>query len=138
MMKYNNEFWEYMSKLVKNNEIIIDRPRGTRHPKYSDMVYEVDYGYLKNTTTTDNSGIDVFKGSLNNRNVNTIMCTVDLLKNDVEIKILIGCTIIEKQKIYDFLNNSQYMRAMIIEKNVPAENIQKEIAEIDKSTMEDK
>jgi inorganic pyrophosphatase len=129
-MEYNNKFWEYINKLVKDNEIVIDRPKGTRHPKYNDMIYEFDYGYIKDTKTTDGGGIDVFKGSLHNKNVNTIICTVDLLKKDIEIKILIGCTIIEKKKIYNFLNNSEYMQAIIIEKDVTIENMQKEIIPI--------
>jgi inorganic pyrophosphatase len=47
-MENNNEFWEYLEKIVCDNEVIIDRPKGSRHPKYNNMVYEVDYGYLKN------------------------------------------------------------------------------------------
>ena len=129
-MEYNSGFWEYINKLVKENEIIIDRPKGTRHPKYDNMIYEFDYGYIKNTKTTDGGGIDVFKGSLHNRNVNTIICTIDLLKKDIEIKILIGCTIAEKMKIYDFLNNSEYMKAIIIEKEVTIKDMQKEIIQI--------
>jgi inorganic pyrophosphatase len=118
ILDYDNEFWEYLNKLVLENEIIIDRPKGTKHPKYSDIVYELDYGYIKNTKAIDGNEIDVFKGSLHNKNVNTIICTIDLLKHDIEIKILIGCTISEIQKVYKFLNNSKYMRAIIIEKNV--------------------
>jgi ribosomal protein S18 acetylase RimI-like enzyme len=52
------------------------------------------------------------------------------LKNDVEIKILIGCTELEKRKIYEFLNDSQFMKAIKIEKDVSIDNIQKEIIEI--------
>ena len=118
-MKYDSAFWEYINKLVNTNEIIIDRPKGTKHPKYPDMVYEVDYGYIKGTTTTDNGGIDVFKGSLQNKDINTILCTIDLLKKDIEIKILIGCTETEKQTIYNFLNNSEFMKAIMIEKDAP-------------------
>jgi inorganic pyrophosphatase len=116
-MDYNNEFWEYLNKLVRENEVIIDRPKGTRHPKFSNMVYELDYGYINNTKAMDGGGIDIFIGSLHNKNVNKIICTVDLLKKDIEIKILIGCTIPEIEKIYSFLNNSKYMKALIIEKN---------------------
>jgi inorganic pyrophosphatase len=116
LMDYDNEFWEYLNKLVMENEIIIDRPKGSKHPKYSDMVYELDYGYIKNTKAIDGNEIDVFKGSLHNKNVNTIICTIDLLKRDIEIKLLIGCTVSEIQKVYNFLNNSNYMRAIIIKK----------------------
>jgi inorganic pyrophosphatase len=110
---------------------MIDRPKGTRHPRYSGIVYEFDYGYIKDTKTTDGGGIDVFKGSLNSKNVHTIICTVDLYKKDIEIKILIGCTVVEKRKIYDFLNSYESMKAIMIEKNVPIENVRKEIIPIE-------
>jgi inorganic pyrophosphatase len=134
-MDYDNEFWEYLKKMVMENEIIIDRPKGTKHPKYSDMVYELDYGYIKNTKANDGNEIDVFKGSLHNKNVNTIICTIDLLKHDIEIKILIGCTISEIQKVYKFLNNSKYMRAIIIERNVNIDNSKKEIVPLPKDKI---
>jgi inorganic pyrophosphatase len=76
-MKFDNEFWKYLNEMLKDNEIIIDRPKGTSHPKYNDMVYEFDYGYIKNTKTVDGGGIDVFKGTLHNKNVNTIICTIE-------------------------------------------------------------
>ncbi|MDR1302092.1 MAG: hypothetical protein LBK43_06445 [Treponema sp.] len=117
-MENNQIFWEYLNKLVQENEIIIDRPKGTRHPKYDTIVYEFDYGYIKHTKTTDGSGIDVFKGSLPSKNVNTIICTIDLYRKDIEIKVLIGCTVIEKRRIYDFLNNHESMKAIMIEKDV--------------------
>jgi inorganic pyrophosphatase len=118
LMDYNNDFWEYLNKLVMENEIIIDRPKGTRHPKFDNMIYELDYGYIKNTKAMDGNEIDVFKGSLHNKNVNKIICTIDLLKKDIEIKILIGCTVFEVEKVYNFLNNSEYMKALVIEKNI--------------------
>ena len=132
-MDYNNEFWEYLNKLVSENEIIIDRPKGTRHPKFNNLVYELDYGYIKNTKAMDGGGIDVFKGSLHNKNVNKIICTVDLLKKDIEIKILIGCTISEIEKVYIFLNNSEYMRVLLIEKKVDINVSGKEIIPLSKN-----
>jgi inorganic pyrophosphatase len=113
-MKYDNKFWDYLNKLIAENEVIIDRPKGSKHPKY-DFVYEFDYGYIKDTRTTDGGGIDVFRGSLRNKETYTIMCAVDLLKKDVEIKILIGCTVEEKMKIYEFLNKNENMKAIIID-----------------------
>jgi len=35
----------------------------TSHPKYPDIIYEVDYGYFKKTTSMDDGGIDVCKGT---------------------------------------------------------------------------
>jgi inorganic pyrophosphatase len=130
-MKHDNEFWEYLNKLARENEIVIDRPKGTKHPKY-DFFYEFDYGYIKNTKTTDGGGIDVFKGSLHNKKIHTIICTIDLLKNDVEIKLLIGCTAGEKTKIHEFLNKNENMKGIIIEKEIKTDGLKKEIIPIDK------
>ena len=109
----DNSFWETLDKLVENSEIVIDRPKGTAHPKYPDFIYKVDYGYLKNTSSMDGAGIDVWVGSGNKR-IDAIMCTVDLMKRDSEIKILIGCTEEEKQLIYQTHNEGQYMKGIMI------------------------
>lgn len=50
-MKYNIEFWNAVDELVNSSEIVIDRPKGTSHPKYPDFIYRVDYGYLKDTSS---------------------------------------------------------------------------------------
>lgn len=92
MENYNNEFWQAIDKLVSESELVIDRPKGSRHPRYPDVVYQVDYGYLKGTTSMDGGGIDVWKGTKENLSVNAVMCIVDLVKRDSEIKLLFGCT----------------------------------------------
>ena len=96
--EYDEDFWKALDNLIDNSEIVIDRPKGTLHPKYPDFIYQVDYGYLKSTSSMDGSGIDVWVGSGEKRIV-AIMCTVDLMKKDSEIKILIGCTEEEMMKV---------------------------------------
>ncbi len=113
-MDIDEGFWIALDELVSKSEIIIDRPKGTRHPKYSDILYDVDYGYLKDTTSMDGNEIDVWQGSNKENTVDSIICTVDLLKRDSEIKILIGCTEEEKQKIYNLHNSSQHMKGILI------------------------
>ena len=109
----NEEFWQAIDKLVAESEIVIDRPIGSSHPRYPNVVYEVAYGYLKNTQSPDGGGIDVWLGT-GERTVVGIMCTVDLLKRDSEIKILIGCNEKEIDYIYAFHNESQYMKGILI------------------------
>ena len=106
-------FWESIDKLVESSEIIIDRPRGTAHPKYPNFIYRVDYGYLRNTSSMDGDGIDVWVGS-SKKDVDAVMCIVDLLKRDSEIKILIGCTEEEKSIIYQTHNETEYMKGILI------------------------
>lgn len=113
MNTFNNDFWRALDSLVNNSEIVIDRPKGTAHPKYPDFIYKVDYGYLKNTSSVDGAGIDVWIGS-GEKKIDAIMCIVDLMKRDSEIKILIGCTEEEKQIVYQTHNETEYMKGILI------------------------
>ena len=64
MDTYIEDFWKALDELVNNSEIIIDRPKGTAHPKYPDFMYKVDYGYLKETSSMDGAGIEICTTSL--------------------------------------------------------------------------
>lgn len=110
----NIEFWNTIDKLVVESEIVIDRPKGTAHPRYPDFVYRVNYGYLKNTSSMDGGGIDIWKGTEPEQKVDAIICIVDLLKRDSEIKILIGCTEVEKDIIYRTHNETEYMKGIMV------------------------
>ena len=113
MNSIDNNFWVALDSLVNNSEIVVDRPKGTAHPKYPNFIYKVDYGYLKNTSSMDGAGIDVWVGSAE-KQIDAIMCIVDLMKRDSEIKILIGCTEEEKQLVYQTHNESPYMKGIMI------------------------
>ena len=113
-MKYDKDFWNALDSLVSNSVIIIDRPKGSTHPKYTNFIYEVDYGYLSDTSSSDNEGIDIWKGSNPTQKVNAVICTVDLKKKDSEIKILIGCTNAETKIIYNTHNSSKFMKGILI------------------------
>ena len=110
---YNEDFWRALDELVSNSEIVIDRPKGSAHPRFPDFIYRVDYGYLKNTASMDGTGIDVWVGS-DDQKVDAVMCIVDLMKRDSEIKILIGCTEEEKLEVYNTHNETQYMKGILI------------------------
>jgi len=64
----------------------------------------------------DGGGIDVWKGTRENPGVDAVICIVDLLKKDSEIKLLFGCTEEEKDIIYRFHNESEYMKGILIER----------------------
>ena len=44
----------------KEIDVIIDRPIGTTHPKYKDMIYSVNYGYIDGFYGGDNEYQDVY------------------------------------------------------------------------------
>ena len=115
-MERNKEFWGAIDKLISSGKIVIDRPQGSSHPRYPEIIYELDYGYIEGTESMDGDGIDVWRGSLTSANCDAIICTVDLLKHDSEIKLLVGCTEEEKAIAYDFHNKSEFMKGILIKR----------------------
>jgi inorganic pyrophosphatase len=107
------EFWQYLDRLLAACPLVIDRPQGSAHPRYPEIIYPLDYGYLEGSTTVDGGGLDVWVGSLPERTLTALALTVDLHKRDAEIKLLLGCTPEERQIILDF-HNSRTMRATLI------------------------
>jgi inorganic pyrophosphatase len=87
-----SEFWSRADDLVTTSTVIIDRPRGSAHPHFADVVYPLDYGYLKPTLSVDGDGIDVWVGSLVDHRLCGAIVTIDSGKRDAEIKLLLGCS----------------------------------------------
>jgi inorganic pyrophosphatase len=108
-----SSFWLALEQMVLENEIKIDRPQGTAHPKFPGFIYPLDYGYIEGTCANDGQEIDVWVGSLQERKVTGIVVTVDNLKKDSEIKVLVSCNEAEKSLIYKTLNEN-FMKAMMI------------------------
>ena len=111
-------FWEALDKFLVQSEIVIDRPKDSTHLRYPNFIYPLDYGYLKDTTAMDGGGIDVWCGSEITRKIDAIICIVDLIKRDSEIKLLIGCTEEEKAQIYQVHNQTEFMKGVLIQREL--------------------
>lgn len=109
----DGQFWAMLDRLADECRVVIDRPRGSAHPRYQDMIYPLDYGYLDGTSSMDGGGIDVWLGSAGRR-VTGVICTVDMLKRDSEIKLMIGCTDAEMETALALHNDSEYMKGLLI------------------------
>jgi inorganic pyrophosphatase len=102
----DRRFWSRLAALVAGANVVVDRPKGSAHPRFPRMIYPVDYGYLSGTHSGDGHGIDVWIGSLKRRRITGVICTVDLEKRDAEVKILLGCTRAEQKRILSIHNYS--------------------------------
>lgn len=110
----NEAFWLALDELIATSWLVIDRPKGSAHPRYPELVYPLDYGYLQNTASMDGDGIDVWLGSDPARRLDALICTVDLIKRDSEIKLLLGCTAKERAIALQHHNNSAFMKGLLI------------------------
>jgi inorganic pyrophosphatase len=113
----SESFWTILDMFVQSAELVIDRPKGSVHPRYAAIVYPMDYGYLKGTSAPDGKEIDVWRGSLPALKLDAVVCTADRKKRDAEIKLLLGCTEEEKTVICDFYRRSEYMAGILIRRD---------------------
>lgn len=110
-------FWQALDTLVAQSRLVMDRPRGSSHPRFPEIIYPVDYGYLENTTSMDGQGIDVWRGTDPAMRIDAVVCAVDMMKKDSEIKLLIGCTPEETRLVMDFHTRGDHMKGLMIERH---------------------
>ena len=107
-------FWRRLDDLLASKELVIDRPRGTTHPRYPGIVYPLDYGYLKGTSGGDGNEVDVWRGSMVPGHLVAVVCTVDAVKNDAEVKLLLGCTDDQIEVVDAFHNKNDHMAGIVL------------------------
>lgn len=113
MTNENKKFWTLLDRLVSESKIVIDRPKGSVHPRFSDFIYRVDYGYLDGTSSQDGHGIDIWVGSNAEKKIEAVICIVDIMKKDSEIKILYGCSEEEMNIVYETHNETDSMKGIM-------------------------
>ncbi len=107
-------FWDKLETLLAESRVVIDRPKSQPHPRYPDLIYPLDYGYLEGTSAGDGDGIDIWIGSKDSKTLTGILCTFDTVKRDAEIKLLAGCSAQDVETILRF--NADFMHYLYIPK----------------------
>jgi inorganic pyrophosphatase len=72
-----DSLWQVLEQQIQENGIEIDRPKGSAHPRFSDRVYPIDYGYILHTKSADGKGIDIFRGTSETKQIMGLICTFD-------------------------------------------------------------
>ena len=109
----SHDFWDSLDRLVASHEVVIDRPKGTAHPRYPDFIYPLDYGYLRGVASSDGNDMDVWRGTAPDTRVCGVACVSDETKGDVEMKILVACTDADLHAI-ELAQNTAGMHAVIL------------------------
>ena len=108
----NGYFWQKLDTLYLSSSLVIDKPKGTVHKRFGNLIYPVNYGYFRDNS--DEEHIRVFRGSLNSSAVEALVVCVDILKKDIEVKLLVGCTEEEELDILEFLNQTDFQKSVIL------------------------
>lgn len=95
--------WVEWETQVRYGGITIDRPRLSRHPRYPEIIYPLDYGYVNGTLSTDGEELDIFVGTAATGLVG-VEHTRDFRRGDEEPKLLFNCSPVEVYLVHGFLN----------------------------------
>lgn len=95
--------WTAWEAHIREHGYTLDRPWGSRHPRFPEIRYPLDYGYLNGTLSTDGEAMDVFVGTARNGLV-ALLLTADFRRGDREGKLLYNCTPEEVYCVHGFLN----------------------------------
>ena len=113
-LENNAFFWQKLDSIYFASSIVITQPQGSTHPSFKNLVYPVDYGYLNETLSQDQLGIAIYKGKGSAYLVEAILVAADILKKDIEVKLLVGCSEEEVDKILRFVNQTEYQKTIIV------------------------
>ena len=113
---YKDDFFSVLDDLILENGITIERQKNSAHPQFPGFIYLLDYGYINETKSQDGAGIDVFLGDNPEVGIVGIICTVDTLKKDSEIKVLYQCTEENIQTALGMMNK-KYLRGILVRRN---------------------
>ena len=116
----SGDFWSEVSRWVSQGQIVVDRPKGSCHPRHPTFRYPFDYGYVAGTQSGDGAGIDVWIGSSSTQEITGIIATIDREKRDAEVKLLIGCLPDEAQAILKIHNRGQQSAILILHDQAPS------------------
>ena len=109
----NAFFWQKVDTIFVSSNHIFTRQKGESHPNYPNLIYPTTYGYLEDTSISENE-ICFFKGSIDTNSVDAIVVCMDILKKDLECKLLVGCTNEEELQILHYLNQTDFQKSVIL------------------------
>lgn len=113
-LENNAFFWQKLDSIYFASSIVITQAQGSTHPTFKNLVYPVDYGYLNETLSQDELGIAIYKGKGSAYLVEAILVAADILKKDIEVKLLVGCSQEEVERILRFVNQTEYQKTIIV------------------------
>ncbi len=120
--------WDEWERAIATQGITIDRPRHSRHPQWTNIVYPIDYGYVNGVMGEDGAELDVFVGTADTGVVGYER-TVDHRKGDTELKLLFNCTPAEIYLVHGFLNFDPDLMQGKLALRRPMEDLWRQIAQ---------
>lgn len=117
MNKYENNayFWQKIDTLCLSGDFKEVNEKGSVHKQYPNLKYPCSYGYIKDSLILEDNGIQCFKGTNGSDCESAVICA-DILKREIDVKLLIGVNEQEEDDILRFLNQTDFQKTVLIRK----------------------
>jgi len=123
MVEFENNayFWQKLDALYLSGDFKVTYKKGSKHPKYKDLVFPCDYGHVETLSSDTQETIKVMKGDLQDYKVGAVVVCANLLDKDVTIVLLIGMDEKKEEEVLAFLNQNDWQKTVIFRrgKDVP-------------------
>lgn len=118
MIEFENNayFWQKLDTLYLSSGYQITRKKGEAHPRFQNLIYPVDYGYINDTKSFGKDGVSLYAGSGNRYEISALVVAADILIKELDVKVLVGCTEEEVDQVLRFLNQTNYQKTVLIRK----------------------
>ena len=118
MIEFENNayFWQKLDTLYLSSGYQITRKKGEGHPRFQNLIYPVDYGYINDTKSFGKDGVSIYAGSGNRYEISALVVAADILIKELDVKVLVGCTEEEVDQGLRFLNQTNYQKTVLIRK----------------------
>ena len=117
--------WAGWEQLIEQNGLTIDRPYQSHHPRYPEIVYPMDYGYVNGTLSSDGAEVDVFRGS-SRSGLAAVLLTRDHRQGDREANLLYNCRPEEIYLAHGFVNYDRTLLEGLLVMRWPMETLWEE------------
>ena len=106
-------FWQKVDTLYLSSDIVITRKKMVADPKFPDIQYPCNYGYLKTLSKDSEDLVPCFVGE-GPREVTAIIICANILRKKLESLVLIGTNGEEEEKVLRFMNQTEFQKSIII------------------------
>lgn len=112
----NAYFWQKLDALYLSCDYKTIYKKGEVVREFSTSPLPCDFGIMVNINSDSQFNMQVFKGKKNDK-IDSVIVVVNLLTRNVNVIALVGCEVALKEKILSFLNQNDYRKTIILNRN---------------------
>lgn len=113
-LENNIFFWQKLDTLILSSGMQRLASAGEPSPEYPRLVYPCDYVKIGEVSENGGTPLYCFIGSQKERQATALIVQADILERELLVKVLIGCSEEEIEKIIKFINAAEFQKAILV------------------------